>query len=164
MYCINCSKELIEKDVKGEGSIPYCPVCDKLYFEKSSIAMIAIVVNPEGQICLTNQNKLSTYKVLIAGYLKVGETIEDCVKREVQEEIGVRVSKTRFLKSHFYDKNKVLMMGFVAYTDDVELVIDQDEVDCASWYDVNDCLWRIREGSIAYLLVKQYINEIEGDC
>lgn len=163
MYCTKCGNILGTKNIKNEGDIPYCASCDELFFEKSNVAMIAIVVNKKNQICLINQRVLSPFKVLIAGYRKVDETIENCVKREVQEEIGVTVTKTMFLSSHYYEKNNVLMLGFVAKTDDMDLTIDTDELESADWYEKDDCLWRMREGSIAYQLVREYISQAKGE-
>lgn len=163
MYCVKCGSNLSTKYIKNEGDIPYCENCDELFFEKTNIAMIAILVNKFNEICLINQKDVSKYKVLIAGYLKVGETIEECVAREIKEEVGINVSNVTFLKSHYYENNKVLMMGFYANTLESDLVIDQDELDNASWYKLDDSLHRIREGSIAYQLVKQYINLSKGE-
>lgn len=158
MYCEQCGTKLGTRFVKNEGEVPYCNTCEKLFFEKSNVAMIAIVVNKDNKICLVNQKGAPKYKVLIAGYLKVGETIEQCVEREIKEEIGLTISEITFMKSHYYDNKNVLMMGFYAKTNDIEFEIDEEEIESANWYNQDDCLWRIREGSIAYQLVTQYIN------
>lgn len=158
MFCYKCGNELITKYVKNEGEIPYCVMCDELIFPKTNLAMIAILVNEAEEICLINQSNLSIHKVLIAGYVKQGETIEDCVKREIKEEVGIDITDLHYLKSHYYEGNQVLMVGFYAKTKQTDFIIDKDEIDSASWYKINDCLHRIREGSIAYQLVEQYIQ------
>ncbi len=156
MYCKDCGKELDFKNINNEGDIPYCAVCDKLHFPKVNLAMIAILSNQKNQVCLINQNNNFKYKVLIAGFIKPGETLEECVKREIKEEVGVDIIKCDYLNSHFYDSSDVLMVGFHAETNQLNLVIDENEVDKASWYDIDDVIGRMREGSIADLLYKQY--------
>ncbi|XMB66611.1 NUDIX domain-containing protein [Mycoplasmatota bacterium zrk1] len=160
MYCIDCGKELSFKSIDNEGDIPYCADCNKLHFPKVDLAMIAILTNHKNQVCLINQNNDSRYKVLIAGFIKPGETLEECVKREIKEEVGVDIIKCDYLNSHFYSCSSVLMVGFHAVTNQLNLIIDENEVDNASWYDVDDVIGRMREGSIADLLYKQYYQSI----
>lgn len=160
MYCTVCGNELGFKNIINEGEIPFCNECDKLYFPKVDIAMIAILTNKD-KVCLLNQNNVSKYKVLIAGFTKPGETLEECVRREIKEEVGIDIINCNYLNSHFYDNNEVLMVGFQAETEQLKLVIDKNEVDTANWYDKDDVIGRIREGSIADMLYKQYYRSIK---
>jgi len=155
MYCTICGNELEFKRINNEGEIPYCINCDKLYFPKVDIAMIAILTNKD-KVCLLNQNNISKHKVLIAGFTKPGETLEECVRREIKEEVGIDIINCNYLNSYFYDKKEVLMVGFHAETKQLKLEIDKNEVDSASWYDKDDVIGRIREGSIADMLYKQF--------
>ena len=159
MFCSVCGNELDSKMIKNEGDIPYCSNCDKLFFPKMNLAIIAILTNDKNQICLINQKGSNQFKVLIAGFIKPLETLEDCVKREIKEEVGIIVDTVHYLNSYFYEGNDVLMVGFNAITIQNDIIIDQDELDKADWYDFNDCLHRIREGSIAFKLVKQFLNQ-----
>jgi len=159
MYCTECGNELGLKTIINEGEIPFCIECNKLHFPKVDIAMISILTNKD-KVCLIRQKEVSKYEVLIAGFIKPGETLEDCVRREIKEEVGVDVSKCYYLNSHFYDNNNVLMVGFHAETEQLDLVIDRHEVDTATWYDKNDIIGRLREGSIADRLYKQYYESI----
>ncbi len=158
MYCSECGNKLDVKEITNEGNIPYCSSCDKLFFPTIKLAMIAIVTNDKNQICLVNQNGDNRYKVLIAGYVKPNETLEECVKREIKEEIGIDVIHVDYLNSHSYDSKQVLMVGFNAQTTQTEFHMDPNEIDQVDWYEYNDALHRIREGSIAYQLVKQFLE------
>lgn len=159
MYCTECGNELEFKSIVNEGEIPFCKECNKLYFPKVDIAMIAILTNKD-KVCLLNQNNISKYKVLIAGFIKPGETLEECVRREIKEEVGIDIINCNYLNSHFYEKKEILMIGFQAETKQLDLVIDKNEVDSAAWYDKDDVIGRIREGSIADKLYKQYYKSI----
>ena len=161
MYCTICGNKLELRSIDNEGDIPFCKKCNKLFFPKVNLAMIAILTNAENQICLVNQKSLSSYKVLLAGYVKPGETLEECVKREIFEEVGVNIIKCDYLNSHHYEKSNVLMAGFHAITAQYDFSIDNTEIDNANWYELDDALRRIRKGSIAYILVQQYINSLK---
>lgn len=158
LYCTECGNKLDVKEIANEGNIPYCPTCDQLFFPKLNLAMIAIVTNDQNQICLVNQKGNGQYKVLIAGYVKPNETLEDCVKREVKEELGIEVKDVHYLNSYAYESKQVLMVGFHAKAIQTELNIDPNEIDHAEWYAYHDSVHRIREGSIAYQLVNQFLE------
>ncbi|XMB72987.1 NUDIX domain-containing protein [Mycoplasmatota bacterium WC30] len=161
MYCTICGSDLELRTIVNEGDIPFCRKCDKLFFPRVNLAMIAILTNTKNQICLINQKGASEYKVLLAGYIKPGETLEECVKREIAEEVGLDIIKCEYLNSHYYDKSEVLMVGYHALTNQSNFKIDEDEVDNANWYELDDAIGRIREGSIAYLLVEQYLKNLK---
>ena len=161
MYCTICGSMLGFKRIDKEGDIPFCRDCNKLFFPKVNLAMIAILTNMKNQICLINQKGSNEYKVLIAGYIKSRETLEECVKREILEEVGIDIIQCDYLNSHYYEKSDVLMVGYHALTKQYDFKIDDNELDNANWYDLNDAIRRIREGSIAYLLVEQYLNVLK---
>lgn len=160
MYCTICGKELGVKNIHNEGEIPFCLECNKLYFPRVDIAIIAILTNAKNQACLTNQNLEGKYKVLIAGFVKPGETLEECVKREIKEEVGIDISTSRYMNSYHYENKSVLMVGFHAKTDQEDFLIDEEEIDHASWFEFEDCLHQIREGSIAHQLFKQFLSQL----
>lgn len=161
MYCSQCGQLLDVKEIDNEGSIPYCSACDKLFFPKVDLAIIAVVTNEKNQICLVKQQLESQYKVLIAGYIKPNETLEACVRREIKEEIGINVDHVEYINSYFYDRKQVLMVGFNAKTIHEDLKIDPAEIIEANWYNYHDSLDKIREGSIAHKLVKEFLEKKE---
>lgn len=161
MYCSNCGKLTTLKHVHNEGDIPFCESCNKLFFPTINVAIIAILTNQLGEVCLVDQSSNSSYKVLIAGFIKPEETLEDCVTREILEELGVRVSSCQYLNSYFYGNNNVLMVGYHATTNEVNFTIDKTEIDHAQWFKVDDVIGRMREGSIADQLYRQFYSEIK---
>jgi len=162
MFCKKCGNKISTRFIKNEGDIHYCETCEEFQFPKTNLAMIAILVNENNQICLINQNRESKYKILIAGFIKQQETLEECVIREIKEEVGIDVFEVNYLRSHFYANKDTLMVGYYAKTNQVEFNLDLDEVDNATWYSPDDCLNRMRQGSIAYQLVEQYLDLSKG--
>jgi NAD+ diphosphatase len=119
-------------------------------------------VNEIGEVAIIRQNYVSQSNyVLVAGYIKSGETAEETSVREAQEEIGVTPHTVRYMKSYYYEKHDMLMLGFVAFADKCELSISQ-EVDEAGWYSIEEALTKVREGSIAMQLIKDYIAAKES--
>ena len=73
--------------------------------------------------------------------------------REISEELGLRVKSLKYIKSYPYEKKEMLMLGFQAVVDKQEFILS-GEVDAAEWVRFEDALPLLREGSIAWQLVK----------
>ncbi len=149
MHCTNCGTELITKEVINEGMVPYCKNCEVFHFHKSNIAMISAVRNSDKEVLLLKQNKISKYYVLVAGYHKKGESLEQTVIREVKEETNLDVADVKYLGSYFYDKKDTIMVAYTAYSKTKQFSLDKQEVDDAIWKSLEEAISLVREGSIA---------------
>jgi len=90
--------------------------------------------------------------------MKIGESAEETVIREVKEELGLDVEELQFIKSYPYEKKEMLMLGFKARVKKADFVLSAAEVDTAKWFKFENALENIREGSIAWQLVKAVIE------
>ena len=70
----------------------------------------------------------------LAGFCEPGETLEDAVRREVAEEVGVVVGEVTYVGNQPWPLPASLMLGFVARATTTEIVVDQDEIDHARWF------------------------------
>lgn len=158
-YCPHCGRELIKKEIGDEGVIPYCENCKTPMWDMFTTSIICAVVNEENEIALLRQNYVSTTNyVCVAGVMKLGESAEDTVVREVKEEIGLDVEKVAYIKSYPYEKKDMLMLGFCAYAKKKQLVLS-GEVDEACWFPFAEALGALREGSIAWQLVEAVLKK-----
>ena len=163
-YCPYCGQKLIKKEIGDEGKIPFCTHCNVPLWHMFTTSIIAAVVNEEREVALLQQNYVSATKhVCIAGIMKPGESAEETVVREVREEIGQQVESLKFIKSYPYEKKEMLMLGFQAKVKKKPLVLSR-EVDAAVWVKYEDALSLLREGSIAWQLVRQVLENEEQDC
>ena len=78
--------------------------------------------------------------------------------RGSEEEIGVKVERLSFVRSYPYEKKGLLMLGFKAEVKKTEFKLS-GEVDSVAWFGYDEVLEKIREGSIAWQLVKSVIEE-----
>jgi len=109
-------------------------------------------------VALLRQNYVSTTKyVCVAGIMKVGESAEETVIREVKEEIGQDVEALQFISSYPYEKKEMLMLGYKATVKKQDFKLSK-EVDSVEWVKFEDALELLREGSIAWQLVKTVIG------
>ncbi len=70
----------------------------------------------------------------LAGFVEPGETIEDCVRREVREEVGVEVDRIEYFASQPWAFPHSLMVAFTAHHAGGELVPDREEIADAQWF------------------------------
>ncbi len=157
-YCPHCGKKLTQKEIGDEGLIPFCEQCSIPLWDMFTTSIIAAVVNECGEIALLRQNYVSATKyVCVAGIMKIGESAEDTVVREVAEEIGLQVDSLEFIKSYPYDKKEMLMLGYKASVKKTDFTIS-GEVDAVKWVKLENALELLREGSIAWQLVQEVIE------
>lgn len=158
-YCPHCGEKLIDKEIGDEGMIPYCNQCRVPLWDMFTTSVICAVVNEYREVALIRQNYVSAANyVCIAGIMKPGESAEDAARREIKEEIGQDVEKLQYIQSYPYEKKAMLMLGFRADVKKKELRLS-GEVDSARWVPFSEALGKLREGSIAWQLVRTVIGE-----
>ncbi|MDO5157015.1 MAG: NUDIX domain-containing protein [Eubacteriales bacterium] len=160
-YCPFCGSKLVKKEIGDEGMIPFCEKCSVPLWDMFTTSIIVAVVNEYGEVALLRQNYVSTTSyVCVAGIMKLGESAEETVIREVKEEIGQDVESLEFVRSYPYEKKEMLMLGFKATVKKQDMKLS-GEVDAAEWVKLEDALSLLREGGIAWQLVKTVMESQE---
>lgn len=158
-YCPHCGSKLISKEIGDEGKIPFCETCSIPLWDMFTTSIIAAVVNEENEVALLRQNYVSATKyVCVAGIMKIGESAEETVIREVKEEIGQDVEELTFIRSYPYDKKEMLMLGYKAKVKKQDFALSK-EVDSVEWVNLQNALSLLREGSIGWQLVKAVLEQ-----
>lgn len=158
-YCPNCGEKLIDKEIGDEGKLPYCSHCETPYWDTFTTSIICAVVNEEQEIALLRQDYVSTTNlVCVAGIMKMGESAEETAVREIKEEIGLETLKLTYMGSYPYSKKEMLMLGYKALVKKEDFTLS-GEVDAVEWVKYENALEKLREGSIAWQLVKKAITE-----
>lgn len=164
-YCPHCGTKAEEREIGDEGLIPYCAKCDTPLWDMFTTSIIAAVVNEFGEIALLRQDYVSrTSYVCVAGVMKIGESAEETVVREIKEELGLTVKSLEYIKSYPYDKKEMLMLGFKAVVEKGDFKLS-GEVDSAKWVKLEDAPQLLREGGIAWQLVTTIVQDkIKGQA
>lgn len=158
-YCPHCGDKLIQKEIGDEGMIPFCERCSEPMWDMFTTCIITAVVNEKNEVALLRQNYVSTTSyVCVAGVMKLGESAEETVIREVKEELGLDVETLKFIKSYPFERKEMLMLGYKSTVKKAGFKLS-GEVDKAEWVKFEDALSKLREGSIAWQLVKSVIEE-----
>jgi NAD+ diphosphatase len=148
-YCPQCGQALGSRVLGDEGSVPYCENCQRPFFGFSYPCVIVAVLNEHREIALIKQHWLTMANwVLVAGYIKPGETAENCVIREVFEETGLKPYEVEYLSSYYHEKRDCLMLAYLAQVMKAESG-QSAEVDDIAWFGLDDAGANLKPGSIA---------------
>jgi NAD+ diphosphatase len=130
-FCGSCGSPTALKP--GERALQ-CTACGHLSYPRISPAVIVAVIRGD-RILLARARRFppGLYSVL-AGFVEPGETLEECVAREVREETGIEVKNLRYFASQAWPFPHSLMVAFTAEHAAGEITVDPAEIVDAGWY------------------------------
>ena len=130
-FCGRCGTPT--RDRSGERA-KECPACGQIAYPRVSPAMMVLVTRGR-ELLLARANRFPTamYSAL-AGFVEPGETIEDCIVREVREEVGVEVGRLEYFASQSWSFPHSLMIAFTAEYAGGEIRCDDTEIAEARWF------------------------------
>ncbi len=130
-FCAACGAPT---EAKSAGNSRTCPACNAEHFPRTDPVAIMLVIR-DGKCLLGRKNMFpeGMYSAL-AGFIEVGETIEEGVRREIFEESGVRAGEVRYHSSQPWPFPSSLMIGCIAEGLTEEITIDEQELDHAAWF------------------------------
>jgi NAD+ diphosphatase len=112
-----------------------CPSCGQTEYPKISPAIIVAIKNKDKLLMSRYARGAYRRYALIAGFVEIGETFEDCVRREVMEEVGLKVKNIRYYRSQPWAFSDTEMIGFTADLDgDDTIRLEEDELAEAGWF------------------------------
>jgi NAD+ diphosphatase len=164
-YCGKCGQETTFSDT--ERAI-VCKKCGETIYPQICPAVTISIIH-DGKILLA-RSKGGTFRKYgqIAGYVEIGETFEDTVKREAFEETGLHLTNIRYYKNQPWPLTDAHMVGFtaeVAGADDV--TVQESELTDARWFAPNEIPEDISDISLTYEMIgefrKKYLKETDLD-
>ena len=99
---------------------------------------------------------------LIAGFVEPGETLEECVHREILEEVGLKVKNLKYFGSQPWPFPNSLMIGFTADYESGEISVDGTEISEAAWFDANNLPELPGKMSIAREIIDWFVQTRSG--
>jgi len=165
-FCGACGAPLV--DAKGHREVEeplddhahgarFCPRCKRLYFPRMSPAVIVLVRKGDAILLGHNVRFPGKRHSLLAGFVEIGETIEETAAREIREEAGIEIKNLRYLKSQPWPFPDSLMLGFTAEWASGEARADGEELDHLGWYTIDDLPEMPMKGSIARSIIDTFI-------
>lgn len=111
-----------------------CPVCGTEVYPHISTAVLVLVRKDEQLLLVHARNFKGGFYSLVAGFLEAGETLEECVAREVKEETGLDIKNITYWGNQPWPYPSGLMVGFVADYAGGEICLQEEELSQGAFY------------------------------
>ena len=144
--------------LSSEERVRICPKCGFKRFPRLSPAVIVAILKGR-RILLARADRFpeELYSVL-AGFVEPGESLEECLRREVREEVGIEIKNIRYFGSQPWPFPDSLMIGFTARYAGGKIAIDNREIVEASWFSADNLPKIPDKISIARRLIDWFIE------
>lgn len=160
-YCSRCG---IPTNVVNGENAKICPECGFISYTRISPAIITAVLKDDKILMAHGRNFPLNRYGLIAGFVEPGETLEECVEREVMEEVGIKIKNTKYFGSQPWPFPHSLMIGFISEYESGEIHADGDEITDAKWFCVENLPELPSKMSISREIIDWYIEKISSSC
>ena len=135
-----------------------CTHCGEELWPKLSTAIIVLIHRGEEALLVKAKNFRRDYYGLVAGFVETGESLEECVSREVMEETGLRITNVRYFGSQPWPYPMGLMVGFHADYVEGEIVLGDGELRDAAFFTRDHIPAIPGKMSMARLLIDDWLN------
>ena len=137
-----------------------CQRCGLVVYPRLAPAVMALVRRGRELLLARSPRFPSGMYSAVAGFVEPGETIEQCLEREVMEEVGIRVRNVRYFASQPWPFPHSLMIAFFAEYESGELRADETEIEDAQWFDVCNLPRLPARISVARRLIDAAVGEM----
>jgi NAD+ diphosphatase len=133
-YCGRCGKETTQHDA---DRAMVCEDCKIHSYPRLSPSIITLVHDEKRVLLARNHRFPEGMYSTLAGFVEPGESIEETVRREVHEEVGVKVGSLEYMGSQPWPFPNSLMLGFLAEYESGDIVLQEEEIAEANWYEID---------------------------
>jgi NAD+ diphosphatase len=155
-FCGCCGTQM---NIAQEELAMKCSNCGHIVYPRISPAIIVAVIR-DNQILLARSNRFppNRYSV-IAGFVEPGESLEDCVQRELKEEVGIEVHSINYFGNQPWPFPDSLMIAFTAESSTEEIIIDNQEIVDAGWFSAHNLPDIPEKLSVARQLIDWFVEK-----
>lgn len=153
-FCGRCGSR--NRQVPGERCLR-CPDCGLDSYARISPSMIVLVTRGDELLLARSPRFVPGVYSTLAGFVEPGESAEECVVREVHEEVGIQVGNLQYLGSQGWPFPHSLMLGFHAEYVGGEIVPQPEEIEDARWFAIDQLPPLPMQRSIARYLIDLYV-------
>lgn len=154
VFCGRCGHELID-DTKER--MRRCPECGNMVYPRINPAVIVGVT--DGDKILLTKYRGREYKnyALVAGFTEIGESFEETVRREVMEEVGLKVKNIKYYKSQPWGFADNILAGYYCQVDgNPEISMDKQELSVAEWVHRDDIPDFMEDLSLTHEMIAKF--------
>jgi len=159
-FCGRCGTPT---EARREERVRICPACKLSAYPRVAPAVMALVRRGRELLLARGPHFPPGMYSALAGFVEPGESLEQCLAREVAEEVGVQISNTRYFASQSWPFPHSMMIAFVCEWSSGEIRPQEGEIEEANWFDVLQLPKLPSKISIARRLIEAISAEIRGE-
>lgn len=152
-FCSACGTPMEQK----EAIMKQCPNCGNEVYPSISTAILALIQKEDSILLVHARNFKGTFNSLVAGFLETGETLEECVAREVKEETGLDIKDITYFGNQPWPYPSGLMVGFIADYAGGDLTLQDEELSSGAFYTRDNLPELPRKLSLARKMIDWWI-------
>jgi nucleoside triphosphatase len=121
------------------------------------------ILNPKGEVLLCRSEKWKDYYTIPGGHIELGERIEDALKREVKEEVGLDVEPVRLLlmqeaiySEEFHKRRHFIFLDYLCMSKSSDVRVDNAEIQSYIWVKLKEAL-KLHVDAFTMRLLKEYL-------
>jgi NAD+ diphosphatase len=130
-YCCRCGTPV---ELHAADRAKCCPACGYTQYPRISPCILVLITRGDQLLLARAPNWPSGFFSALAGFVEAGETLEEAVHREIDEEVGLRVGHLRYFGSQSWPFPHSLMVGFLAEYEAGDIQVDGQEIAQAHWF------------------------------
>jgi NAD+ diphosphatase len=167
-FCGRCGAPTISEQAGHQRRCSNA-ACISIFFPRIDPAVIMRVEYGDKVLLARQASWAPGMHSVLAGFVELGETLEESVRREVKEEVGLELTDVRYFASQPWPFPASLMVGFVATAADDRIMLNGQELETARWFSreellnspENETLRLSRKDSISRVLIEDWIRRDE---
>jgi len=144
--CGRCGRSTI---VINGGTARRCARCGLDHFPRTDPAVIVAVLDAEDRLLLGGKSEWGNRVSVLAGFVETGESLEQCIHREIGEEVDISLSDLRYFGSQPWPFPRSLMVAFFGRAIGTDINVDVHEIGHAEWYTRDQLSGKLAAGELA---------------
>lgn len=154
-FCPACGTGMEQKSL----IMKQCPTCGKEVYPTISAAILVLIRKGDSILLVHARNFNGPFYSLVAGFLEAGETLEECVVREVMEETGLKITNISYWGNQPWPYPSTQMIGFVADYVSGELHLQDEELSSGAFYTKDNLPQLPRKVSLARRMIDWWLEQ-----
>jgi len=154
-YCGSCGKKT--EAIQQESAV-LCKACELTVYPRIAPAVIVAVTKGDKILLASSPRFKNEFYSVLAGFVEAGETLEECVKREIKEEVNIVLKNIRYFGSQSWPFPNSLMVGFTAEYESGDIIPEEGEIEHADWFGRDNLPIFPGSCSISHYLIEWFRN------
>ena len=155
-FCGRCGKEMRPDE---RERMLYCDYCANMEYPKIMPAVIVGVISGNRILMSKYADRDYSNYALLAGFVEIGEALDKGIRREIMEEVGLKIKNIRYYKSQPWGFSDTLLLGFFVDLDgDDTVTLDENELSMAKWFEREEIPVREHNFSLTNEMIMQFKN------